>query len=564
MDYADTVVRESGLDPKNTIAFFAGSRLGHKSYDRYGQALQPIVERWGCSVIALGGTAEHAVNQAQLEGLKTKTINLSGRLTLRQSAAILSRCRMAYGADTGLGHMAAAVGIPHVILLGGAHFGRFFPYSPLTSLACLPLDCYGCDWGCRFDKSYCVQGLRPQVLAEALRQTMEKTSSKIRLFIPKSLPWQQTPKLPGYGRIEDYIEPLNVEIIPVESDTAVRWVPEAVLPIGAAAPRSRDVKNETDKKPFITLATSLAPKNIPTQQQCVQSWIHAGFEVISVNNPDEIKELQPYFKGVRFVPAGRNGLKFYKKPLVFIDDLLAALKETQSDIVGIVNSDIQLRISPDQKEHMSRCAKDSLVCINRTNINQADAADGSAFIYGFDVFFFHRDSIDRLTPSLFCLGVTWWDYYLPLAAMLKQVPLSRLDENIAFHVNHKTNWDMEQWVRAGRYFFEKILEICGSLEGTCPLSKFNEKFKDSLDFLQKVIDKKSIQSGDIEKIYTMAEFVLGYIYGTMKPAGQNVSTVSVGVCSRVENQNRPNHQDDMRCQYYPGDQRPCRTARFRC
>lgn len=57
---------------------------------------------------------------------------MSGQTTLRQIAALLSRCRLAVGSDTGLAHMACALKVPNVILVGGGHFGRFLPYSALT------------------------------------------------------------------------------------------------------------------------------------------------------------------------------------------------------------------------------------------------------------------------------------------------------------------------------------------------------------------------------------------------------------------------------------------------
>ena len=63
-----------------------------------------------------------------------------------QSAALIKRCRLVIGAETGLAHLACAVGTPNVILLGGGHFGRFMPYAATTTVVCLPLECYGCNW----------------------------------------------------------------------------------------------------------------------------------------------------------------------------------------------------------------------------------------------------------------------------------------------------------------------------------------------------------------------------------------------------------------------------------
>jgi glycosyltransferase involved in cell wall biosynthesis/ADP-heptose:LPS heptosyltransferase/2-polyprenyl-3-methyl-5-hydroxy-6-metoxy-1,4-benzoquinol methylase len=212
-DYADVVFREYGLDSKNTIAFFAGTRTENRIYEGYADALRPIVERLGCSVIALGGAAEHAINQVQLDALKTKTVNLCGQVTLRQSAAILSRCRIAFGAETGLAHIAAAVGVPHVILIGGGHFGRFMPYSPLTSLVCLPLNCYGCDWSCRYKQVRCIRGVKPYVITRALEDCMSGSSDKTRIYLQNRVPSEYDNHLLASEAIGAFANPDKVSLI---------------------------------------------------------------------------------------------------------------------------------------------------------------------------------------------------------------------------------------------------------------------------------------------------------------------------------------------------------------
>jgi glycosyltransferase involved in cell wall biosynthesis/ADP-heptose:LPS heptosyltransferase/tetratricopeptide (TPR) repeat protein/ubiquinone/menaquinone biosynthesis C-methylase UbiE len=217
IDFADTVFRGYGLDSKNTIAFFAGTRTNNRTYEGYADALRPIVERLGCSVIALGGAAEHTINQVQLDALKTKTVNLCGQVTLRQSAAILSRCRIAFGAETGLAHIAAAVRVPHLILIGGGHFGRFMPYSPLTSLVCLPLNCYGCDWTCRYKQVRCIRGVKPYVITRALEDCMSGSSDKTRIYLQNRVPSGYDNHLLASEAIGTFVNPDKVEVIEIGS-----------------------------------------------------------------------------------------------------------------------------------------------------------------------------------------------------------------------------------------------------------------------------------------------------------------------------------------------------------
>ena len=90
---------------------------------------------------------------------------------------------VAIGAETGLAHAACAVRTQNVVVLGGGHFGRFMPYSNLTSAVILPLSCYGCNWWCKYKKSYCVDEIDTRVIEEAIRHTISKKNSKPILFI---------------------------------------------------------------------------------------------------------------------------------------------------------------------------------------------------------------------------------------------------------------------------------------------------------------------------------------------------------------------------------------------
>jgi len=166
-------------------------------------------------VLALGAAGDHQINQQNLDAIGTRTVNLSGALTLRQSAALLSRCRLAVGAETGLAHMACAVETPNVILLGGGHFGRFMPYSPLTSIVSLPLECHGCNWQCRYQRVHCVRDVAPSAIEEAIRRTLAEPSDKSRLFAVDKSAWQPGNGEPRWGTVREFIPPGAVTIIPL-------------------------------------------------------------------------------------------------------------------------------------------------------------------------------------------------------------------------------------------------------------------------------------------------------------------------------------------------------------
>jgi radical SAM superfamily enzyme YgiQ (UPF0313 family)/glycosyltransferase involved in cell wall biosynthesis/ADP-heptose:LPS heptosyltransferase/predicted O-methyltransferase YrrM len=212
--FADVFFSKNRLDSEKTIALFVCGQWIGKFYEHYESALSKILKDKDMSVIALGTDSASEINQKIVDHIGVTAINLAGKTTLRQTAAILKRCRLVIGADTGLAHIACAVGTSNVVILGGGHFGRFMPYSPLTSIVCLPLECYDCNWQCRYERPYCIKGIKAEVITEAFRQTLNKKSDKPRLFVQGTSLWISDLQKPRWRWFDEYYIDINtVDII---------------------------------------------------------------------------------------------------------------------------------------------------------------------------------------------------------------------------------------------------------------------------------------------------------------------------------------------------------------
>ncbi len=131
---ADAFFQQQNLNPATTIAIFPGAQHDVRVYHGYGEALKGLKD---FRFLIFGDASQETLALTLERDLPGRTINLCGRANLRQTAALLRRCRLYVGAESAGAHMACAVGVPNVVVLGGGHFGRFMPYSPLTSAAAL-------------------------------------------------------------------------------------------------------------------------------------------------------------------------------------------------------------------------------------------------------------------------------------------------------------------------------------------------------------------------------------------------------------------------------------------
>lgn len=202
------------------------------------------------------------------------------------------------------------------------------------------------------------------------------------------------------------------------------------------------------------IATSLVPNNVAGQLPAIKSWQKLGFEVTSINPPEELPLLKGHYPGVRFVTAPRNGRVLVGKPCIFIDDMLEHFRNSDADYFGIVNSDIFLCADDGFPDFIGRNVADSLVYGSRVEIKGYGSALGRSYHYGFDYFFFDKRLLDVYPKSRFMLGIPWWDYWFPFYAGQAGVPIKRVDSYLAFHVSHPINYRFDQVISFKEHFLE--------------------------------------------------------------------------------------------------------------
>ena len=210
------------------------------------------------------------------------------------------------------------------------------------------------------------------------------------------------------------------------------------------------------------VVTSLMPRRLSVQQAAVKSWQAIGWHILSVNSPNEIAELQHRFPGVGFIAADRNAAHEVGKPLVYFDDLLLALENTDADVLGIINSDIiivQNETLPSADE-LAQAAEYSLTFGNRVNSQHEDVFDGEFYLGGYDWFLFGRDILKASLGSGLIFGAPWWDFWMPAATIVSHRDLINIRRPFAFHPDHPLGWSEEAFHALGKRFVGALQQKC--------------------------------------------------------------------------------------------------------
>lgn len=167
--WADSTLSELGITHGTAIILFPGALLDWKTYPHYRQVLAKLNDY---PLIICGGEDLQQQADQLCRHHGGRAANLVGQTSLGQLAALMQRARLYLGSDSSGFHIACAVGLRNVVVLGGGHFGRFCPYSPLTTVACLPLSCYRCNWQCSQKRIHCLHDLEPDCVLAAVNSAL--------------------------------------------------------------------------------------------------------------------------------------------------------------------------------------------------------------------------------------------------------------------------------------------------------------------------------------------------------------------------------------------------------
>jgi len=127
----------------------------------------------GWSLVLFGGP-EVAELANQICQKMPSAENQVGRLSLEQTATLLGDCAAMIGNDTGITHLASLVVRKCLVILGGGTFRRFFPWPTADNQTIVyhGLDCFDCEWTCKFSERYCLSLVRPRDVLSAFEAMM--------------------------------------------------------------------------------------------------------------------------------------------------------------------------------------------------------------------------------------------------------------------------------------------------------------------------------------------------------------------------------------------------------
>lgn len=168
------------------VGLGAGGESRKYPVNQYAEVLNVLSQKQEACFVILGGKSERQeADWLQSQLSECMICNLAGKTSVLETAAVLSLTNVYVGNDTGVMHMAAAVGVPVVMVsreiadYGGKMAGvlsenrRFAPWQTNYVICCPDKRMGECvDWlgygGCKESYSHCICQVKPEEIVKAV------------------------------------------------------------------------------------------------------------------------------------------------------------------------------------------------------------------------------------------------------------------------------------------------------------------------------------------------------------------------------------------------------------
>jgi heptosyltransferase-2 len=112
--------------------------------ERFAAVADRLAGRFTCPVVLFGSSGDRASTEAVQAASKNTFIDIAGKTNLGDAIALISRCDLFVTNDSGLMHVAGALGVPTVAIFGSTNPQTTYPLGEKTLLIRRPVDCSPC------------------------------------------------------------------------------------------------------------------------------------------------------------------------------------------------------------------------------------------------------------------------------------------------------------------------------------------------------------------------------------------------------------------------------------
>ncbi len=171
----DEQLRKMGLEERAFAVIHPAAAYATKQWatDKFARVAENLSD-CGIAVVALTGPGDAHVAQELNNRSAARIIEMSN-LSLPEVTALASKARLFIGNDSGIAHMAAAVGLPSVVIFGSSNISHWRPWATAAGevvreeMDCQPCHGYFCE---KFDEPECIKRVPVDRVVAAIERVL--------------------------------------------------------------------------------------------------------------------------------------------------------------------------------------------------------------------------------------------------------------------------------------------------------------------------------------------------------------------------------------------------------
>ncbi|MFT4099433.1 MAG: glycosyltransferase family 9 protein [Burkholderiaceae bacterium] len=152
--------------------------------ERSADVIEHLHRTRGLKPVIVGGPADQAVCRRLLAMVRdTGAVDMSARLSLVQSLALIGESRLLLANESGPMHMGRALGTPTVVVASGADFTNYLRYPEQRAnyrvVTAEDDSCFDCSWQCIYKRSTrqaikpCLDAIRSDAVIDAIESMLD-------------------------------------------------------------------------------------------------------------------------------------------------------------------------------------------------------------------------------------------------------------------------------------------------------------------------------------------------------------------------------------------------------
>jgi ADP-heptose:LPS heptosyltransferase len=174
-EYASQFWREHGFG--RVLAIHAGSGSPRKVWrpESFVQVANWAIEKLGMQVFLVSGPADQQITRRVVQEMKPRKPLVVENFPLTKLAALFQKCRVFIGNDSGITHIASAVGTPTVAIFGPSDPRIWGPQGKHTTLVKSSLPCSPCTRESmhRCQRQKCMDSITAEEVRKAVEMLLE-------------------------------------------------------------------------------------------------------------------------------------------------------------------------------------------------------------------------------------------------------------------------------------------------------------------------------------------------------------------------------------------------------